>query len=125
MIDKYNSRTMEEVVSRFRELAGQEKWFEIQDELFSDNVRSIEPLNAPHLKTAEGKVNVRRKAEEFVNRILEVHNVHTSDLICGSGHFAVGRVMDLTVEGIGRLKMEEIMLYTVQDGMIVSEQFFY
>ncbi len=30
--------TTEEVASRFNELAMQEKWFEIQDELFSDNV---------------------------------------------------------------------------------------
>ena len=35
--------TTQEVASRFNELAKQEKWFEIQDELFSDVVQSIDP----------------------------------------------------------------------------------
>ena len=118
-------RTTEDVIARFRELAGQEKWFEIQDELFSENVKSIEPDNAIYLKNAEGKANVRRKGEEFVNRIREVHKLHTSDLISGANHFAVGRIMDLTVEGIGRIKIDEIMMYEVKDGKIISEQFFY
>jgi hypothetical protein len=36
--------TTQEVAARFNELAQQEKWFEIQDEFFADNVRSIDPL---------------------------------------------------------------------------------
>ena len=51
----------QEIASRFNELAQQEKWFEIQDELFADNVRSIEPSNSPYLKYAEGKTSVRKK----------------------------------------------------------------
>jgi predicted ester cyclase len=43
----------------------------------------------------------------------------------GGNHFAVGREMDITVKGFGRIKMDEIMLYEVKDGQIVSEQFFY
>ena len=39
--------TTQEVAARFNELAQQEKWFEIQDELFADNVRSIDPENSP------------------------------------------------------------------------------
>jgi hypothetical protein len=33
--------------------------------------------------------------------------------------------VDITVKGIGRMKMDEVMLYEVQDGQIVLEQFFY
>jgi hypothetical protein len=40
-------------------------------------------------------------------------------------HFAAGRVMDLTVEGHGRVRIEEIMIYEVRNGQIVLEQFFY
>ncbi|MGC4103817.1 MAG: hypothetical protein QM738_20955 [Ferruginibacter sp.] len=35
--------TTEQVATRFNELAQQEKWFEIHDELFSDDVKSIDP----------------------------------------------------------------------------------
>jgi hypothetical protein len=33
--------------------------------------------------------------------------------------------MDITFKGMGRVPMEEIALYKVADGKIVSEQFFY
>jgi len=59
--------TIQEVAARFNELAQQEKWFEIQDEFFADNVRSIDPPNSPYLGYAEGKSPVRKKGEDFEN----------------------------------------------------------
>ncbi len=53
--------TTQEVAARFNELAQQEKWFEIQDEFFADNVRSIDPPNSPYFGYAEGKSSVRKK----------------------------------------------------------------
>ncbi len=117
--------TTQEVAARFDELAKQELWFEIQDELFADNVRSIDPPNSPYFKYVEGKVAVRKKGEEWVAKIKEVHGTYTTRPVTGGNHFAVGRGMDITVEGFGRIKMDEIMLYEVKDGQIVLEQFFY
>jgi hypothetical protein len=117
--------TTQEVAARFNELARQEKWFEIQDELFADNVRSVDPPNSPYFKYAEGKVAVRKKGEDWVKRIEAVHRRHTTEAIVGGNHFAVGREVDITVQGFGRIKMDEIMLYEVKDGQIVLEQFFY
>ncbi|HEV8285573.1 MAG TPA: SnoaL-like domain-containing protein [Chitinophagaceae bacterium] len=115
----------QEVAARFNELAQQEKWFEIQDELFADNVRSIDPPNSPYFKYAEGKVHVRKKGEEFVKKVQEFHGAYTTHPVIGGNHFAVGRGMDVTVEGFGRIKIDELMLYEVKDGQIVLEQFFY
>jgi len=120
-----STRTIEEVAARFDELARQEKWFDIQDELFADNVRSIEPPTSKHLRNAEGKTAVRKKGEDWVKRIEAVHRTHTTAPIVGSNHFAVGREVDITVLGLGRIQTNEIMLYEVKDGQIVSEQFFY
>jgi hypothetical protein len=117
--------TTQEVAEQFYALAQQEKWFEIQDQLFSEDVRSIEPANSLYLKTEEGKSRVRKKAEDFVSKIEEVHMLQTTSLIISGNHFAVGRIMDLTVKGYGRVKIDEILLYEVRDGLIVSEQFFY
>ncbi len=119
------ARTTREVVARFEELARQEKWFEIQDELFADNVRSIDPSNSPYFKYAEGKAAVRKKGKDWVEKIEEDHGVHTTQAVTGGNHFSVGRNMDFTVRGLGRIKIEEIMLYEVKDGQIVSEQFYY
>ncbi|WP_276371789.1 SnoaL-like domain-containing protein [Chryseolinea sp. H1M3-3] len=127
MTKAINSKTMTtlEIAARFNELAQQEKWFEIQDELFADNVKSVEPANSPYLENAEGKTTVRKKAEEFIQRITEVHRLHTTEPIVTGNHFAVGREKDLTVKGHGRIQINQIMLYEVKDGQIILEQFFY
>lgn len=119
------AQTIHEVALRFNELAQQEKWFEIQDELFADSVKSIDPPNSPYFGYAEGKVAVRKKDEDWVKRIEAAHRRYTSEPVIGGNHFAVGREVDITVQGLGRIKIDEIMLYEVKDGKIVSEQFFY
>ena len=117
--------TTREVATRFNELAKQEKWFEIQDELFSDDVKSIDPPNSPYFGYAEGKAAVRKKGEDFVKKIEAAHKRQTTEPIISGNHFAVGREVDITVQGYGRIQINEIMLYEVKDGEIISEQFFY
>jgi hypothetical protein len=117
--------TTQEVAARFNELAQQEKWFEIQEEFFSEKVKSIDPLDSPYMGYAEGKAAVRKKGEDFVKGIEAFHGASTTvPLVCGN-YFSVGREMDITVKPHGRIQMKEIMLYEVRDGRIVSEQFFY
>ena len=114
-----------EVAARFNQLAQQEKWFEIQDEFFADHVKSIDPPNSPYFGYAEGKSTVRKKGEDFVKRIEAVHRAYTSEPIVSGKHFAVGREIDITVQGFGRIQIDQVMLYEVKNGQIVSEQFFY
>ena len=117
--------TIQEVATRFNELAQQEKWFEIQDEFFSEDVKSIDPPNSPYFEYAEGKAAVRKKGEDFVKRIEAVHRAYTTEPIVAGNHFAVGREIDITVQPHGRIQINQVMLYEVRDGQIVSEQFFY
>ena len=117
--------TTQEVAARFNELVKQEKWFEIQDELFADNVRSVDPPGSPYFKYAEGKSQVRKKGEDWVKRIEAAHRRNTSEPIVSGNHFTVGREVDITVQELGRIQINEIMLYEVKDGEIVLEQFFY
>ncbi|WP_431213053.1 SnoaL-like domain-containing protein [Puia sp. P3] len=117
--------TTQEVASRYNELAQQEQWFEIQDELFSADVRSIDPPTSPYFGYAEGKAAVRRKGEEFVSRIEAAHGASTGDPIISGNHFAVARSVDITVRPHGRIQINQIMLYEVRNGEIISEQFFY
>jgi SnoaL-like protein len=117
--------TTEQVAARFNELAQQEKWFDIQAELFAEDVRSVDPPSSPYFKFAEGKSNVRKKGEDWVKRIQTAHRLYTTEPIVAGNHFAVGREVDITVEGFGRIKIDEIMLYEVREGQIVLEQFFY
>jgi limonene-1,2-epoxide hydrolase len=117
--------TTQEVVARFCELARQEKWFDIQDELFADDVKSIDPPHSPYFGYAEGKAAVRKKGEDWVKRIEAAHKRYTSEPVVAGNHFVVGREVDITVQGIGRIQINELMLYEVRNGKIVLEQFFY
>jgi hypothetical protein len=117
--------TTQEIAARFNELAKQEKWFEIQDEFFSDDVRSIDPVDSPWFGYAEGKAAVRKKGEDFLKKIEAFHGAHTTEAVAGGNHFAAGREVDITVQGFGRIQIKQVMLYEVKDGKIVSEQFFY
>ena len=119
--------TLQEVAARFNELAQQGKWFEIQDELFADNVRSVEPPTAKRLGDAEGKAAVRKKGEKWVAQVEAVHSAYSSTPVVPSAgnYFAVAWGNDITVKGLGRIQMNQINLYEVRDGKIVLEQFFY
>lgn len=117
--------TTQDVAKRFNELAQQEKWFEIQDEFFADNVRSIEPADSPYFPNAEGKALVRKKGEDFTKRITAAHRLYTSEPVVAGNHFAVAREKDITVDGHGRIQINQIMLYEVKNGQIVLEQFIY
>jgi ketosteroid isomerase-like protein len=125
MTTNKTTMTTAEVAARFYELAKEEKWFEIQDEFFSDDVKSIDPADSPYFPYAEGKAAVRKKGEDFVKRIEAVHKVVTTPPLVAGHHFAVGREKDLTVQGLGRIQINQIMMYEVKDGKIISEQFFY
>ncbi len=125
MTTNKTTMTTQEVAARFYELAKEEKLFEIQDEFFADNVKSIDPENSPYFPYAEGKTAVRKKGEDFVKRIEAVHKATTTAPLVAGHHFAVGREKDLTVQGLGRIQINQIMMYEVKDGKIVSEQFFY
>ena len=117
--------TTAEIAARFNELAQQEKWFEIQNEFFSDDVKSMDPPHSPYMGFAEGKEAVKKKGEEFVKKITAVHRAYTTPPVVAGNHFAVGREMDITVDGHGRIQINEIMLYEVKDRQIVMERFFY
>lgn len=117
--------TTQQVAARFNELAQQEKWFDIQDELFAENVTSTDPPGSPYFGYAEGNAAVRKKGEDFIKTIEGFHGAYTTQPLVAGNHIAVGRGIDITVQSLGRVNIDQIMMYEVKDGLIISEQFFY
>jgi hypothetical protein len=93
--------------------------------LFAEDVQSIEPPTAKGLPNARGKAAVRQKGEAIVSQVEVVHGAATTAPVVGGNFFAVGRSLDMTVRGVGRTQLNEVMVYEVKDGKIVREQFFY
>ena len=117
--------TTQDVANRFNELSQTGQWDKIQGELFAENAVSIEPDHSPGLKSVEGLEAIRKKGEEFGQAVEEMHGGYAKEPTVAGNHFSVAMGMDITMKGMGRVKMEEIAVYQVKDGKIVKEQFFY
>jgi len=117
--------TTQEVANRFHELSQSGQWDKIQEELFAENTKSIEPQDSPGMKSVEGIAAIKEKGKQFGEMVEEMHGGYTSAPVVGGRFFSVAMGMDVTYKGMGRQKMDEIALYEVKDGKIVREQFFY
>ena len=116
--------TTQQVANRLVELCRNGQIQQAQDELYADDINCVEPPHAP-TKSARGKQAVARKGAEFAAMIEQRHGSSFSDaLVCGR-YFTVCMTLDATFKGMGRSTLEEICVYEVKDGKIVSEQFFY
>ena len=117
--------TTQEVADRMAELFKENKWAEVQQELFSDDAESIEPPHSQGLQYAKGKEALKKKGDDFNNMIEEVHGGYSGQPIVAGNFIALAMGFDATMKGMGRQKMDEIAVYEVKDGKIVKEQFFY
>ncbi|HEX6227057.1 MAG TPA: nuclear transport factor 2 family protein [Chryseolinea sp.] len=116
--------TTQEVADRFYQLAEQGKFDEIQEELFDENVRSIEPAHA-NWQNVQGLDKVREKGKQWQETVEAVHGGYTNKPQVAGNYFVCIMGMDVTMKGQPRMKMDEVALYEVRDGKIVLEQFFF
>ena len=117
--------TTQEVADRLNQLFKENKWSQVQDELFSEDAESIEPEKSQGLKSVKGLDAIRKKGEQFNNMVEEIHGGYSSEPVVGGNFIAVAMGLDATMKGMGRTKMDEIAIYEVKDGKIIKEQFFF
>ena len=124
MTTAVKSMTTQEVADRFYELSQEGKFDQIVDDLFAENVKSIEPANSTW-QNVQGIDNIRAKAAQWQTMVEEMHGGYTSKPEVAGKFFVCTMGMDVTVKGQGRTKMDEVAVYEVKDGKIVLEQFFF
>ncbi len=117
----------QDIANRLVELCRAGNFDQVYDELFADDAENIEmPAMADGpLGNAKGLDAIRRKGKVWEEGIEEMHGGSVGDPVVAGNWFAVPMTMDVTFKGQGRIAMEELCLYRVRDGKIVSEQFFY
>jgi hypothetical protein len=102
------------------------KYLDAVGKLYSKDIVSVEPIDSPQ-KPAEmrGIDIIRGKNERWVENN-EIHKAEAIGPFVGEGLFAVRFDLDFTIKQSGqRVQLCEMGLYTVEDGKIVREQFFY
>lgn len=98
----------------------------VLDKHYSDKIVSIEPVAAPNMPARqEGIAAIRAKNEWWVENH-EMHGGSVEGPFVSETQFAVRFKFDVTFKPTGqRMEMTEMALYTVKDGKIVQEEFFY
>ena len=120
--------TTQQVADRYYELAQQQKWAEIQDELYGQDIVNKEPEHAAAMgipTLTAGLEAVKAKGEARRKLIENIHSQECSKPVTGGKFFSVSMGRDVTFIGKPRVKLDEIAVFEVRDGKIVTEQFFY
>ena len=97
---------------------------DIGPKYWADNIVSIEAMDGP-MARLEGRKAVEDKGQWWYNAH-EIHSIETTGPWVNGDQFTVRWKMDVTQKENGnRMTMEEIALYTLKDGKIVEERFFF
>ncbi len=103
------------------------KNLEAVDTLYADNIVSIEPDSMPQMPARmEGIDAIRGKNQWW----LDNHEMHSCEITGpfshGNDRFALVHKYDVTHKPSGqRMQLEEVGVYTVREGKIAQEEYFY
>ena len=117
--------TTQEVAIRLVELCRTGKHEQAVKELYSPEIVSVEPEGAPN-RIVKGLEEIAKKGMNFQQMIEKMNSSVVSDPIVAENFFSCTMLMNVQMKGIpGAIDMDEVCVYTVNNGKIVREEFFY
>jgi hypothetical protein len=113
--------TIQEIANRLCSLCTEQKFVQAYAELFSEHAESTDPIynNVP----LKGLPNLVEREKQFLSST-EIHEIKMSQPIFAGSYFSVIISMSFTPKGQEMKMMEELCVYKIQNGKIVSQQFF-
>ena len=117
--------TTQEIANRLVELCRAGEFKKAQQELFADDAVSIEPYATPAFpKETKGLKAMYEKDDKWDAMVKEVHSLSVSEPLVAGNSIALILRMDVSMKEEGRrMNMNELCVYEVKDGKIISEQF--
>jgi len=114
--------TIQEIANRLIDLVGRREFVQAYEELYSDDAKSIDPLN-PDQEVLKGLTALIDREKDFLSRT-DIHQIKVSEPIIAGNYFTVSLIMDFTLTDRGKMFVDELCVYKVADGKIISQQFF-
>lgn len=119
----------QKVADRLVELCSTGKNVDAIKELYAENAKHVEVMEAPWCpRVSEGKATLLKKADEFAKNTT-VHGASCGKPIVNGDQFLVPMSLDCTSNqgpmAGQRMNMTETALYTVKNGKITEGKFFY
>ena len=115
-----------EVGNKLCALCREFKFTEAMESLYDKDIVSVEAAEMPGMpREVKGLAAVREKAKRW-EEANTIHSAATEGPYPNGDRFAVRFTLDVSNKPTGeRRKLDEIALYTVKNGKIVREDFFY
>jgi hypothetical protein len=114
-------KTIKEIAQRLIFLLERKQFRQALEELFDENVESIDPINRdqPPIK----KLSALIEREKLFLSNVTIDEIKISPALFASTYFTITLTMLFSVEG-KETRLDEICVYQVRSGKIVSQQFF-
>ncbi len=113
-----------DVANKWAQMCKEGQNLDCVNELYAENVVSREMPGYPE-EIVSGKQNVWNKNKQWLDNVVEFHGGEVSEPVVAGNHFTSKMSFDVTFKDRGRQQMEEVCVFEVNDGKIVSEQYFY
>ena len=116
--------TIQEIADGLVALCREGKFQQAQELYYANDAISIEPENTP-TPLVSGLAAIIQKGDHF-QQAFTFHGNTVSDPLISGNYFTVHLVSDVTQRESGhRMNLDELVVYRVRDGKVISEQFFY
>jgi len=115
--------TTQQVAKKLADYCNKGQWKKAHKELYSKNVWSEEPAGL-YPRVAQGMQAVTAKGQNWAKNC-KVYGMQVSKPLVAGNWITMKMTIDSQWKGAPRSKEDEICLYKVENGKIVSEQFFY
>jgi ketosteroid isomerase-like protein len=112
-----------ELAQDFARLIAEGRDREAAETYWAEDVVSREAMDGP-MAVTRGRAAIFAKHDWWAQNH-EVHGTEVSGPFVNGDQFALRFGLDVTPKGGERVRMDEVGLYTVRDGRIVEERFFY
>lgn len=98
---------------------------EAKVEMFTEDTISTETGEGFLPKETKGLKAIQKKAELFISMVEAFYGIILTEPIIAGHYFSIGWETDLQMKGAQRKTSSEIGVYKVENGKVISEQFFY
>lgn len=117
--------TTQEVADRLVELCRKGDYEQAIKELYSPDIVSVEAEGTPN-RIVTGLEAIAEKGVKFQNMLEKVNSTVVTDPIVAENFFSCAMLMNVQMKGVPvAVNMDEVCVYTVSNGKIVREEFFY
>ncbi len=116
--------TNQEIANRLVELCKAGDYQTCYQELYAPDAKSTEP-RGDQWETVQGMEAFAEKGKEWNANIEEFYGSSISEPVVADDFFSLKMGMDYKTKDGKRINHSEICVYKVENGKIISEQFFY